>query len=307
MKENMTTKNLKYLGLVLILAVSALVAAPRPAVAGNEQDVMSAFYDQSEFSEVVRGGQTSSNMARLYYTGSSTECVATITSSNITFYAPAGTADTGIGSSGVINLTAAAYDTMGELCDYINGKTNYRCVLTGALRSDASGGASAVIMTQTATTGTCDLKGKGGCALTNYDAGMIRLGILPSQGKRVILKGIQAVSVETTNNVYVYGIPRKSAGGLSIEGAAVTHNSEQWRSATGSTSLVYIPASSQYQLAPWMEFNDNAQRSVNAQGRVVSPPVGSLQTDGRVVIALGVLGGTSQTQSQYIRVFWSEK
>ncbi|MHC4464894.1 MAG: hypothetical protein ACYS30_26215, partial [Planctomycetota bacterium] len=47
--------------------------------------------------------------------------------------APAG-ADA-IGTAGVIDTSAAAYDTCGELMDYINSKTPYRMYLVGARRA----------------------------------------------------------------------------------------------------------------------------------------------------------------------------
>jgi len=50
--------------------------------------------------------------------------------------APAG-ADA-IGTAGVITMTAAAFDTMGELVDAINAVASWRAYLVGALRSDAS-------------------------------------------------------------------------------------------------------------------------------------------------------------------------
>lgn len=45
------------------------------------------------------------------------------------------TAD-GIGTAGVIDTSAAAYDTVGDLLDYINGHPAWRGYLVGALRSD---------------------------------------------------------------------------------------------------------------------------------------------------------------------------
>lgn len=60
------------------------------------------------------------------------------------------TAD-GIGTAGVIDTSAAAYDTCGELMDYINGHPAWRMYLVGALRSDTM----ATILTKTAA--FCDV------------------------------------------------------------------------------------------------------------------------------------------------------
>jgi len=73
-------------------------------------------------------------------TGGASASIAYIVASSMTFLvdsaAPAG-ADA-IGSSGVILTSTAAYDTMGELVDYINGRAAWRAYLVGALRADNS-------------------------------------------------------------------------------------------------------------------------------------------------------------------------
>jgi len=45
--------------------------------------------------------------------------------------------DTGIGSAGVVDISAAANDTVGEFSDTVNATTNWRLVLKGAVRDDA--------------------------------------------------------------------------------------------------------------------------------------------------------------------------
>ena len=73
-------------------------------------------------------------------TGGTSASVAYVVASSMTFLVnsavPAG-ADA-IGTSGVILTSTAAYDTMGELVDYINGRQAWRAYLVGALRSDNS-------------------------------------------------------------------------------------------------------------------------------------------------------------------------
>lgn len=73
-------------------------------------------------------------------TGGTSASIAYIVASSMTFLVdsstPAG-ADA-IGTSGVILTSTAAYDTMGELVDYINGRQAWRAYLVGALRADNS-------------------------------------------------------------------------------------------------------------------------------------------------------------------------
>ena len=73
-------------------------------------------------------------------TSGTSASIAYIVASSMTFLVdsstPAG-ADV-IGASGVILTSTAAYDTMGELVDYINGRSAWRAYLVGALRADNS-------------------------------------------------------------------------------------------------------------------------------------------------------------------------
>ena len=73
-------------------------------------------------------------------TSGTSASIAYIVASSMTFLVdsavPAG-ADA-IGTSGVILTSTAAYDTMGELVDYINGRAAWRAYLVGALRADNS-------------------------------------------------------------------------------------------------------------------------------------------------------------------------
>lgn len=73
-------------------------------------------------------------------TGGASASIAYIVASSMTFLVdsatPAG-ADA-IGVSGVVLTSSSAYDTMGELVDYINGRQAWRARLVGALRADKS-------------------------------------------------------------------------------------------------------------------------------------------------------------------------
>ncbi|MFA5715472.1 MAG: hypothetical protein WC998_07020 [Candidatus Paceibacterota bacterium] len=73
-------------------------------------------------------------------TGGSSAKIALVAASSMTFTvdgaAPAGL--DAIGTTGVILTSTAAYDTMGELCDYIDGRRAWRAYLVAALRADLS-------------------------------------------------------------------------------------------------------------------------------------------------------------------------
>jgi hypothetical protein len=75
-------------------------------------------------------------------TGGSSATIALIQASSMTFLvngaAPAGL--DAIGVSGVIDTSSSSYDTMGELVDYINGRSAWRAYLVGALRADGTSG-----------------------------------------------------------------------------------------------------------------------------------------------------------------------
>ena len=297
--------------LIVAVLLSALAVLTPRLWAGNIQDAISAQADMSAFSAVVAGGVGLSGMANLYYVGTSTEALVTINTASWTFYAPAGTIDTSIGASGV--LTTASYGTMGTMCDAINASTNYRCVLTGAIRSDTP---QTTISQQTATSGTCSLKSAGGCQLTNYSNTFIRYGILPQNGKRVVLTHVEVVSSASSDQVNVWGELRKWGGMTDNLGNTLVTTQNVWTQTTGGTSLVYIPARGQYQDFPWLDFKPNLTMSISASGVPSSPGnsytgnsfgvIGNVY-DGSVTVGLGQVSGTIQTSSQYLKVFWTEK
>jgi hypothetical protein len=194
---------------------------------------------------------------------------------------------------------------MAGLCDYINSTKYYRCQLTGALKGDAP----VILKTQTETSGTCQLNVTGGCKLTNNVADIVRLGIIPIPGRRVILKSVQSYGVIATDTVDIYGILRVWNGIVDNVGNSVTADTKVWSSAVaGASTLGYAPASSQYVLEPWIEFmTNNTPMSRDYGGRLTSPVVGTAY-DGRVVISMGTTGdGNVETSSMYLRVIASEK
>ena len=303
MKKNM-------IGLAAIMAVLA-VLTPR-AWAVNTQDALTAQADQTAFSALVVGGAGASDLAHIYYIGAATEAVVTIASTHMDFFAPAGTAEAtasstgGIGTLGVVTYASTlGANTMAGLCDYINSTKYYRCQLTGALRGDAP----SILKTQTETSGTCQMNATGGCKLTNNAADIIRLGIIPIPGRRVILQSVQSYGVAATDTVGIYGILRVWNGILDNVGNSVTADTKVWSSAVaGASTLGYAPASSQNALEPWIEFmTNNTPMSRDYGGRLTSPVVGAAY-DGRVVISLGTTGSAqTETSADYLRVIANEK
>lgn len=118
-------------------------------------------------------------------TGASAATIAMETASQtLTFQVggsdPAGLDDIG-NTSGEIVVTGSAYDTMGELVDYINGRSAWRAYLVGALRSDLPSN----LLLKTAT--SCI----GANGLTFYSDTSTNLGIsLAISGEKFVSNGI---------------------------------------------------------------------------------------------------------------------
>lgn len=75
-------------------------------------------------------------------TGGTSAFIAYVVAGDMTFTvngaAPAGL--DAIGAAGIIDTSSPSYDTMGELVDYINGRSAWRAYLVGALRADRTSG-----------------------------------------------------------------------------------------------------------------------------------------------------------------------
>lgn len=66
--------------------------------------------------------------------------IALVASTSVTFiHGDSGSeaADSGIGTAGVVDISAAANDTVGEFLDTVNGSANWRAKIRGAVRDDA--------------------------------------------------------------------------------------------------------------------------------------------------------------------------
>jgi len=92
-----------------------------------------------------------SEALRIQYCGSYGYATATlVASTSLTLYhgvASADTLDSTFGTAGAVDLSAAGFDTLGELVDAINKSPNWRAKLTGGLRDDLS----ANLLAQTVT------------------------------------------------------------------------------------------------------------------------------------------------------------
>jgi hypothetical protein len=306
------TKNMKtYVGAALAAALAVLTLAV-PARAVNTPDAVQNEADKSANSRYVRGGADVSKAANLYYVGSSSEAVVTITATAMTFYAPGNVLDTSVGTAGVITYASTlGSNTMGALCDYLNGIgstiTSYRCKLLDAKRDDPP----VILKTQTQASGTNDLKAPGGFNVPITTNTIISLGINPAAGKRVVLRHCQTNNQDsgnggsTGNNLYVYGQKRKYGNGMNLvdmgiacqsngacsQGAAIVgalqnDTDEVFRSSTTQNTTAHVPALTS-NIDGFMEFAPNAH----------------------VVVRAGNLSGTNaaQTENNHVACEWWEK
>lgn len=272
-----TLKTFRSLALGAFVAVAfLLVAAPKPAQAVGLLELQVAELDKESLG--ARVDHNSAVAMRLYYVGSATEAVVTITTTVITAYAPAGTADSsnfGV-SAGSYTLFSAAYDSMGELCDVIDALANYECILEGAKRDDNT----KRLRDQTAASGTCDLKAAGGCGIkfsnesdgrANTESYDMRIGINPHIGKRVVLKTCTA-NISGTDTLKVYGKLAKFEAGsdgspkglAGVTAAARDDTTEVHSVATADDTDKTIPASVPTGGAGWLTFAKDAHVVVSA-------------------------------------------
>lgn len=134
------------------------------------------------------------SLMTIFYTGASTQAVVAVGSGTLSTYLP--------GPSGTIDLNyqldAAAYNTVGELCDAIDAEDNYSCALADGKSDDVS-----LIAMNIAAANANDAKAAAGYSVLidsttssaadpatylNGTGSVLRLGITPESGKRVVLK-----------------------------------------------------------------------------------------------------------------------
>ena len=300
----MTKNTKKVWGLAALLSVLAVGAYQAPPLAAQSlQDAVVAENDRTAVADARVGGANISNAVNLYYVGTATEAVVTISATAMTFYAPAAVLDTTVGTAGVITYSSTlGSNTMGALCDYLNGLTStvtkYRCKLLDSKRDDVPG---VMLRTQTATSGTNDLKAAGGFSVDLTTNTIISLGINPAKGKRVVLKACQVngQSATTDNKLYVYGQLRKHGSGKNlidiggaegqtgIVGVAANDTFNVWSSSLTQNTTATVPPLTSY-TRDWLEFSKDAH----------------------VVVRTGLADGTSvaaHAASNFIQCYWSEK
>lgn len=223
----------------LLLMVGLAVLAPMKALAGPAEDSRVRLDSSRAFWYEARAN--SSTLVNLYYVGSGTQAVITVDADSIDAEVPFATADTGFGTSGSYDITAAAYDTLGELCDAIDLLADYGCELTGGKRDDSS-----LLLRDRAAAAGDNLKSAGGFdvysdtgpvvvgAGTPTDTRLLTIGFNPAPDKSVVLK-----KCEVNGNVIAdYRVFGKSAlyavnsRANSRKNANITDTTEVWREIT---------------------------------------------------------------------------
>ena len=177
--------------------------ASNAAALGSEELLVKALNAKQAGAAVDYNDGTLMNIE---YTGVETTAVVYLSSGMLTINAPIATS---VISS--ISLNATAYDTLGELCDYINTVDDIVCKLTGGKRNDAS-----VLLYNTAALLTAGLDihdpagysiliGTGAVVADDTNAQISRIGITPSVStKRILLKGCR-VGNDGAGTFLVYG------------------------------------------------------------------------------------------------------
>jgi hypothetical protein len=225
----------------VVLAMALTFLAP-VAHAKPMEDVVSSRLGAVSY--WVSASSSDSKAMLLYYVGSGSEAYVTIDHNSIDAQVPFGTTDTGFGSSGSFDLTASAYDTLGELCDAIDLEDDYGCVLLGAKRDDNS----LLLRDQSATNGTNNLKAAGGfevrfgtASATASPAGpnesrILRVGATARVGKSLVLKKCEW-NVNGADNGRVYGCSAGTSSsdlgveqdGMDFPQSQCSDTSELWR------------------------------------------------------------------------------
>jgi hypothetical protein len=338
----MTKKILKVLAKVsfalsTILAVASVMAPQSYANVDQVQQVAG----QIALSATKTGGtvagtgnntavSTTTVMAQLYYNGPSTAAYITTAAvgSNsslcVVFYAPYNVIDTSIGSA-TCGYTGGAFDLgvstggamFGALADLINttglynGLPRYHMTLVGAVRSDLS---TNYLPTVTQASGVNNLGAVGGYQIPTSTASVLSLGVIPAQGRHVILSWCE-VNVTTNNAVSlsVYGVPAKFGANLDSFGNTLSDSYLAWgpSAALASQSTTYEPTqSTSYPINfpnDWLEFANPGGAGGNAFS-YKNPPTGPAY-NGHVVIRAGgyFLTTAIQTVSNFLTCGWTEK
>lgn len=215
----------------IVVAVSGVLVAPASALSLDDawMKVVNAI------GVAQRAESNDSDCLNLRYVGASTQSIVAVTPTAISAYAPFNVADTSFGSSGSYDLTAAAYDTMGELCDAIDGLSDYTCQLLGCKRDDDS----QILRDRAAKAGDQELQRPESGYTAKIDSGassvdgapqgfVIRVGVQPATGRRVVVKKIVA-NANVAGSLQVFGKLRKYAG--ADDGVTRNDTTKVWQSA----------------------------------------------------------------------------
>jgi len=191
------------------MLVSVLFLMANNTFAISLQDLQVKDLDKIAVSEYV--DYNDGTLMNVKYVGTTATAVMYVSSGMLDIDVPSGTA---LVSS--ISLNAAAYDTLGELVDYLNTQTDIEAILTGGKRDDASvllgNEASAYTARNIAAAGGYSiLIGTGALASADTSPQMMRIGITPQTGRRVALKYCTSGS-DGTDVLNIYGKLRKYEG-----------------------------------------------------------------------------------------------
>lgn len=231
-------------------------------------------YNKKASSEYVL--PASASLIKVTYVGVATQAVLTIADAAFTSAAPIGTADLSY------DLSAAAYDTLGEFCDALNAEDDYNCVLTGGKRDDSS-----LLLTNVTGSASVGLASAAGGYEVGIDTGGVtyvagqyinRLGITPEAGKRVVLKYCNVQS-DAIGSLKIYGKLAKYASASD----GVTRN---------DSTLLLSPAT--------------ADDTAEVDGNIYGGNWLEFAKDAHVVISVGN-ASTAQTATSFIECFWDEK
>lgn len=257
-------------GLIILMPILFIQAS---AFALGPDEVIVREYNKKATSEIVLPGNAT--LIKINYVGVATQAVVNIAADAFTTQAPLGTADLSI------DLSAAAYDTLGEFCDALNDEDDYNCVLTGGKRDDDSS-----LLIDVTAASTTDAKLAGGYSVEIDTGGAVsvdntyinRLGITPESGKRVVLKYCNLQS-DAIGTLKIYG---KLAKYASINDGVTR----------GDYTLVASMAT--------------ADDTAEVDGNIYGGNWLEFAKDAHVVVSVGN-ASTAQTATSYIECYWDEK
>lgn len=353
MKNSTIEKTLGFLTKTLAVCLSlALPSAFMPVVAraANNMDIQSSALGGLAMFATRLGGtvagagnntavSTTTVIMNLSYSGTAASANVTIGASSITFYAPQGTVDTTIGSAtygatgGTFDLSVSSVATLGQLCDLINGVQgpfalsgnanggapsggNYHCVLVDGVRSDAS---TSFLPNVLQAANVNRLNAVGGYSVPTSTAQLVSLGILPANGRHVVLNACW-VNSSGTPPVQVFGVPAKfGIGATSLDqfGNTLTDAYLAYVSpalTANTTQLLpnFVAGSTGVQPnTPWIEFGGGGSYSYALNvppGHAPSGPVGNAY-NGHVVVRVNNYGlnAANEASTNFIGCDWTEK